>query len=152
MFSFLEFHVCHPFLDQGQISAVMEKIYTQLDDYRVPTATLSKSQKHDFFQLNMVLAIGSIRLSRNGLVPVHPFGFFTAALEAHPPSEYSFCAIEDVENLLLIALFGLFYNIGMLLSSGDAELSLNQSRLFDLGAQSSLCSHLHRIATPPSAT
>jgi hypothetical protein len=125
------------------MTAVVEKIYSNLEDYHVPTATLSKSQKHDLFQLNMVLAIGSIRLSRNNLLPVHPFGFFTAALEVNPPSEYRFCATEDVENLLLIALFGLFYNIGMLLSSGYLDLPLTRPRLFDLGTWSSLCSHLH---------
>lgn len=60
----------------------------------------------------MVLAIGSIQLFRNGTTTMHPFGFFTAALKANPPSECSFGTVEDVENFLLIAHFGFHYNIG----------------------------------------
>lgn len=91
---------------------MMEKIYVNVDVYRDFTSTLSKAQKHELFQLNMVLAIGGIGLHRDGRMTDHPFGFFTAALEANPPSEYGFCTVEDVECLLLIGLFGLFYNIG----------------------------------------
>ncbi|KAH7390853.1 hypothetical protein DE146DRAFT_145154 [Phaeosphaeria sp. MPI-PUGE-AT-0046c] len=109
---FREFHIGHPILDQEQMTAVVEKVYNNPDDYYASLSDLSNSQKSDLFRLNMVLAIGSIQLSRKNLVLFHPFGLFTAALEANPPSEYRFCAIEDVENLLLIALFGLFYNIG----------------------------------------
>ncbi|KAF4466553.1 Pyrimidine pathway regulatory 1 [Fusarium albosuccineum] len=53
--------------------------------------------------LNMVLAIGGVRLFRQGITNLHPFGFFTAALEASPPSSSSFSTLEDIENLLLIA-------------------------------------------------
>ncbi|PSN74840.1 hypothetical protein BS50DRAFT_540411 [Corynespora cassiicola Philippines] len=60
----------------------------------------------------MILAIGNIRLFRDRVTHLHPFGFFTAALEVNPPSESSFSSISDVENLLLIALFGVYYNIG----------------------------------------
>ncbi|KIL92424.1 hypothetical protein FAVG1_04835 [Fusarium avenaceum] len=60
----------------------------------------------------MVLAIGSIRLYREGAIDLHPFGFFMAALEANPPSSSSFSTLEDIENLLLISWFGTFYNIG----------------------------------------
>lgn len=64
----------------------------------------------------MVLAIGSIRLYREGATALHPFGFFMAALKANPPSSSSFSTLEDIENLLLIAWFGTFYNIGESLS------------------------------------
>lgn len=68
--------------------------------------------KQKLFQLNMVLAIGSIPLFRTGGIPLHPFGFFTAALRAKPPSGSHFGEIEDIENFLLIAYFGIYYNIG----------------------------------------
>lgn len=68
--------------------------------------------KCDIFQLNMVLAIGSIRIFDDTHGTLHPFGFFTAALEASPPSEFHFNEANDVANLLLIAHFGLYYNIG----------------------------------------
>ena len=60
----------------------------------------------------MVLAIGSIRPFREGVITLHPFGFFSMALEIYPPSESSFSKIEDVENFLLIALFSVYYNTG----------------------------------------
>ena len=75
-------------------------------------ASSVESDKHLLFQLNMVLAIGSVRLFRTAATGLHPFGFFTAALEAKPPSSSSFSTLEDIENLLLVARFGLFYNIG----------------------------------------
>lgn len=60
----------------------------------------------------MILAIGSIGPFRAGEVFLHPFGFFTASLEASPPSDFDFGTIQDIENLLLISQFGVFYNIG----------------------------------------
>lgn len=51
---------------------------------------------------------------------MHPFGFFTAALKANSPSEFSFGTIEDIENLLLISRFGAHYNIGEHNSGLDA--------------------------------
>lgn len=103
--SFLEFHVAHPFLDRNQILPT-------LSSQPGPSSTLARPEKQCLFKLNMVLAIGSIRSFRDGLSDLHPFGFFTAALEACPPSESSFDSIEDIEMLLLIAWFGVYYNIG----------------------------------------
>lgn len=60
----------------------------------------------------MVMAIGAVGMFRAGTTAFHPFGFFTAALSASPPSERSFGTLQDVESLLLIAYFGIFYNIG----------------------------------------
>ncbi|KAL6400149.1 Pyrimidine pathway regulatory protein 1 [Ilyonectria robusta] len=102
---FLEFHVAHPFLDRNQILST-------LSCQPGPSSTLARPEKQRLFKLNMVLAIGSIKSFRSGLSDLHPFGFFTAALEACPPSESSFDSIEDIEMLLLIAWFGVYYNIG----------------------------------------
>uniref|UniRef100_A0A0B7KNQ6 Uncharacterized protein n=1 Tax=Bionectria ochroleuca TaxID=29856 RepID=A0A0B7KNQ6_BIOOC len=54
----------------------------------------------------MALAIGSIGLFRDGRSSLHPFGFFTAALEACPPLDSSFDSVDDLECFLLIARFG----------------------------------------------
>ena len=61
----------------------------------------------------MVLAIGSIRLYRGNSFGLHPFGFFTAALEIDPPAATCLHDVEGIQNLLLIARFGVYYNIGM---------------------------------------
>jgi hypothetical protein len=60
----------------------------------------------------MVLALGSISLFRTNQIALHPFGFFTAALQSISPIGFSFGAIEDIENFLLISHFGVFYHIG----------------------------------------
>lgn len=110
--SFREFHLGHPFLDETRMYRVLEKIYDSPTNYRASSRSLTKSEKTDLFQLNMVLAIGSVRLFRDGSLSLLPFGFFTAALEVNPPSESSFSTLEEVENILLIAWFGIYHNIG----------------------------------------
>ncbi|KAM0325174.1 hypothetical protein ACHAQA_007713 [Verticillium albo-atrum] len=90
----------------------------------------------------MVLAIGSVRLFRDGIIGLHPFGFFTAALEANPPSSSAFDSLEDIENLLLIARFGIYYNIGCsiwelgrLCVRIAIELNLHQQRPDNAGGE-----------------
>lgn len=103
--SFREFHVAHPILDPT-------RVYAALDELSSLTSSTSRENKDKLFQLNMVLAIGSVRLYRNKLFDLHPFGFFTAALEASPPSAFSFSTLDDIENILMIAHFGVYFNIG----------------------------------------
>ncbi|KAF5012722.1 hypothetical protein FDECE_1239 [Fusarium decemcellulare] len=102
---FREFHLAHPFLNEA-------KVQESLNRHISLAISSDQAEKHQLFQLNMVLAIGSVHLFRQGITNLHPFGFFTAALEASPPSSSSFSTLEDIENLLLIARFGGFYNIG----------------------------------------
>ncbi|KAF9886792.1 hypothetical protein FE257_011169 [Aspergillus nanangensis] len=97
-------YVAHPFLDPAKIHTTLEKQSKQ---------SISACDKHSLFQLNMVMAIGSIGVFRSGRCDLHPFGFFTAALEVNPPSASSFNSLEDIENFLLIARFGSFYDIGI---------------------------------------
>jgi hypothetical protein len=110
--SFREFHVCHPILDQEEISVALRTVYGDAGDVRMFEEPFSREQKRALFQLNMTLAIGSIKLFHGGSGTLHPFGYFTAALEVSPPSESDFNESGDVGSLLLIAHFGLFYDIG----------------------------------------
>lgn len=89
-------------------------MYATLDQQQTLESSASKDaiEKTALFQLYMAMAIGSVRLFRSGALSLHPFGFLTAALEVKPPSTSSFSSIDDVENLLLIAKFGTFYDIG----------------------------------------
>lgn len=130
-------------MNQAETAAIVEKIHSNVDVYRKDMSTLSKAQKHELFQLNMVLAVGGIRLHRDGHMTQHPFGFFTAALEAQAPSEYGFCTVEDVECLLLIGLFGLFYNIRTRLNTNPINMPLTRLRLLNMGTRTPLCSPMH---------
>lgn len=58
------------------------------------------------------MALGSIRPFRQGRLSCHPFGFFTAALETNAISSSGFGTLQGIENLLLVAQFGVYYNIG----------------------------------------
>ncbi|KAF4452348.1 hypothetical protein F53441_4800 [Fusarium austroafricanum] len=100
---FGEFHHAHPFLGRDYVYRVLWKQCESIDE---------DVTNYELFQLNMVIAIGSVRLYRQGKTDLHPFGFFMAALEAKPPSSSSFSTIEDVESLLLVSWFGAYYNIG----------------------------------------
>lgn len=106
-----DFHVEHPFLDPCRVSDVFCRLYGEIEKHDALDGA-HRVSKEDRFQTNMILAIGSIGLYRSGNLNLDPFGFFTAALEASPPFGFSFGSVQDVENILLIAHFGVFYNIG----------------------------------------
>jgi len=94
---------------------MLEHVYERIEDTD-HTSSPSRGYRHDLFQLNMILAIGSVEIYRQGRWAQEPFGYFTAALKAIAPLGFSFGSIEDVTNFLLIARFGLLYYIGKLCS------------------------------------
>lgn len=109
--SLREFHVAHQFLDAADVASLFNRVWNSV---ATPSSSLrGKEGQQILFTANMIMAIGSVGMFRAGLTSLHPFGFFTAALSSSPPSEMSFGTIQDVENLLLIAHFGIFYNIGI---------------------------------------
>lgn len=63
-------------------------------------------------KLRMVYALGAVWAYRRGTYRHHPFGHFTAALQILIDSGFHFASLEDVQNFLLIARFGMFYYIG----------------------------------------
>lgn len=72
----------------------------------------SAEEKFELFQLNLVFALASINQFRKGQCDKHPFGYFTAGLK-HLSGIVSFESTKDVQGLLLIAHFGLYYYIGI---------------------------------------
>ncbi|KAG9254176.1 uncharacterized protein F5Z01DRAFT_120308 [Emericellopsis atlantica] len=129
---FREFHVAHPILDHSTLLAWLEQ---QPAMTAKAQSSLTASEKRRLFQLNMAMGIGSVRLYRDGLFKLHPFGFFTAALEIDPPAASCFNDAEGIENVLLIARFGVYYNIGCslwelgrLCIRTAVELGLHQQR------------------------
>ncbi|PCD30134.1 hypothetical protein FGRA07_10284 [Fusarium graminearum] len=146
--SFKEFHVAHPFLKREVLQSCLERVPDWSAQERI---NLTVEQRHDIFQLYMAIAIGSIRLFREKTLDQHPFGFFSAALEMNPPAESRYNTLGNIENLILIARFGVYYNIGMYevhftrpaaLSGADAI-----DRMLAVGAESSLYEKLHRAGS-----
>ncbi|ENH72248.1 Pyrimidine pathway regulatory protein 1 [Fusarium oxysporum f. sp. cubense race 1] len=106
---FKEFHVAHPLLKREVLQSCLEQAPDWTTQERI---NLTAEQRHDIFQLYMAIAIGSIRLFRDKTFDQHPFGFFSAALEMNPPAESRYNTLGNIENLILIARFGVYYNIG----------------------------------------
>lgn len=99
----------------------------------------------------MAIAIGSIRLFRDKAFDQHPFGFFSAALEMNPPAESRYNTLGNIENLILIARFGVYYNIGMYEVHFTKPTALSSAntidRLLTMGTKSSLYEELHRAGS-----
>lgn len=137
-----EFHTEHTFLDPGRLSDLFSNLYGEPDPH--PAQASQRASKEDLFQANMILALGSIGLYRSGTLDLDPFGFFTAALEASPPFGFSFGSVQDIENVLLIAHFGVFYNIGeYYLGYRLVNLLILCTRLLYMGAKPRLHQNVH---------
>lgn len=95
----------HPFLQPQRLLEILNQIYM--------TETSSDSAQ-DKYTLLMVFAVASVRTHRDGLTDHHPYGYFLAAqnLIAHVSVLGS---IEAIQNLLLVARFGMYYDIGIIL-------------------------------------
>lgn len=102
-----DFHVDDPFLNINEVWASIEKFCQDNLETSTRPELLSPAQRQEVFQLSMALALGSVRPFRLGSCHLHPFGFFTAALQVLSPSGFSFSSLEDIENFLLIGNFGL---------------------------------------------
>ncbi|KAF4333019.1 pyrimidine pathway regulatory 1 [Fusarium beomiforme] len=106
---FRVFHVAHPLLQRESLQTCLDKAPEWTNQEKT---NLTPQERHDIFQFYMAIAIGSIRLFRDKTFDQHPFGFFTAALEMNPPAESRYDTLGNIENLILIARFGVYYNIG----------------------------------------
>ncbi|TXC10378.1 hypothetical protein FocTR4_00005976 [Fusarium oxysporum f. sp. cubense] len=145
---FKEFHVAHPLLKREVLQSYLEQAPDWTTQERI---NLTAEQRHDIFQLYMAIAIGSIRLFRDKTFDQHPFGFFSAALEMNPPAESRYNTLGNIENLILIARFGVYYNIGMYEVHFTKPTALSSAntidRLLTMGAKSSLYEELHRAGS-----
>lgn len=138
----VNFHTEHTFLDPCRLSDLFSRLYGELSSG--PAQASQRTSKEDLFQANMVLALGSIGLYRSGTLDLDPFGFFTAALETSPPFGFSFGSVQDIENVLLIAHFGVFYNIGVYYLGYRLVTSLIFcTRLLHMGAEPRLYQNVH---------
>ncbi|RKK84850.1 hypothetical protein BFJ71_g14413 [Fusarium oxysporum] len=146
---FKEFHVAHPLLKREVLQSCLEQAPDWTTQERI---NLTAEQRHDIFQLYMAIAIGSIRLFRDKTFDQHPFGFFSAALEMNPPAESRYNTLGNIENLILIARFGVYYNIGCslwelsrLCMRSCIELDLHRRRPKLCGTDTSLLQQCQKV-------
>jgi hypothetical protein len=92
-----------PFLLQADIIRMLERTYAHND--------LESADASDRFRLLMICAIATVPLRRRGLVDLHPYSFFSAACRLADDIPL-LDGIEALQNLLLIARFGVYFHIG----------------------------------------
>ncbi|KAJ8111167.1 hypothetical protein OPT61_g6173 [Boeremia exigua] len=108
---FTRFHIHHTFLLRQEVLSIFYKLYGQSppSDAIVPAVTSPTTQ--DRFRLLMVFAISATTRYRAGLCNQHPYGYYLAAelcLGSIPLIQDT----EALQNLLLIARFGMYHHIG----------------------------------------
>jgi hypothetical protein len=101
---FTRFHIHHTFLLRQEVLNLFSRIYSRSQQDGAPSA-------QDRFRLLMVFAISATTRHRAGLSTENPYGYFMAA-EACLGSISLIKNIEAIQNLLLIARFGMYHHIG----------------------------------------
>ena len=108
---FTRFHIHHTFLLRQEVLKVFYKFYGQSSpsDAIIPIVDAPSTQ--DRFRLLMVFAISATTRYRAGLCTQHPYGYYLAA-ESCLGSIPLIQDTEALQNLLLIARFGMYHHIG----------------------------------------
>ncbi|KAJ1332966.1 transcriptional regulatory protein GAL4 [Microdochium nivale] len=104
---FREDHVQKPILSCADLDSLFNNVYPQ-------GATVMPKQnltRHTIFRAFMVMAIGTIMPYRRGVCPHHPFGFYLSAMR-YFDATFSSSNLSAVQDLLLIARFGIYHHIG----------------------------------------
>lgn len=142
--SFRGFHSQHPIISRSHFWELFNKIFDLLENEHVPVATISKDYRQEVFTLNMCFALASVTLYAKDQHDKHPFGYFMAALLAFSPKGFGFDTIQDIENFLLIARFGIFHFIGIVNPALKFFYLLKTARLLGMGALPNLHQDLPR--------
>jgi hypothetical protein len=99
---FTRFHIHHTFLLRHEVLSIFNRLYSPLVDNPVTI--------QDRFRLFMVFAISATTRHRAGLSPENPYGYFKAA-EGYLGSIPLIKDLDAVQNLLLIARFGMYHHV-----------------------------------------
>ncbi|RMY88648.1 hypothetical protein D0861_04718 [Hortaea werneckii] len=108
-----ESHLQKPFLLEGEVYELLSRIYPSHGD--------SLASDEDRFRLLMICAVAAVRLHRRGIVDVHPCAFFQAARKYFAKIPL-LAGLASIQNLLLLARFGVYFPIGKSSSKGRACL------------------------------
>jgi len=105
---FIRFHVHHAFLLRGEMLDIFTRIYS-------PSPTSATPSAQDYFRLLMVFAISETTRHRAcqgaGDGAGHPYGYYLAA-ETYLASIPLIKDPDAIQNLLMIARFGMYHHIG----------------------------------------
>jgi hypothetical protein len=98
---FTRFHIYHTFLLQQEVLSIFDRVYD--------SSIISSDQ--DQFRLLMVFAISATTRYRAGLSNEHPYGYFMTA-EKYLGNIPLIKDVDAIQNLLLVARFGMYHHIG----------------------------------------
>jgi len=99
---FTRFHIHHTFLLRHEVVGIFNRLYLP--------SSMQEVSVQDRFRLFMVFAISSTTRHRAGLISEDPYGYFRAA-EAYLGSIPLIKDLDAIQNLLLIARFGMYHHI-----------------------------------------
>ncbi|KAJ4986211.1 Zn(II)2Cys6 transcription factor [Stagonosporopsis vannaccii] len=108
---FTRFHIHHTFLLRQEVLNIFYKLYGQSPPSDATVQIVDPPNEQDRFRLLMVFAISATTRYRAGLSPQHPYGYYLAA-ESCLGSIPLIQNTEALQNLLLIARFGMYHHIG----------------------------------------
>ncbi|OSS43831.1 hypothetical protein B5807_11616 [Epicoccum nigrum] len=108
---FTRFHIHHTFLLRQEVLNIFYRLYGQSPPSDAVVTPIGPSNAQDKFRLFMVFAISATTRYRAGLCAQHPYGYYLAA-ERWLSSIPLIQDIESLQNLLLIARFGMYHQIG----------------------------------------
>ncbi|PVH79230.1 hypothetical protein DL98DRAFT_560888 [Cadophora sp. DSE1049] len=134
-----------PFLLRRDVQDLHGRVYLAGND-------LKDIASYDLFRMFMILAVGSIILHRKNSEAqwLHPYGYYLSALQ-HFDEDFLLNGVSAVQDLMLIARFGIYHHTGIILFLGldisslcirmciDQELHIPSE-----GRQDLLREHLHR--------
>ena len=95
--------VMHPFLLVTHIDESFDRIYRA-------TGT-EQPGAQDMFTILMIFAIAAVTMYRNGKIREHPYGYYLSAMRHLGRIPYT-TGKQGVQNLLLVARFGVYHHIG----------------------------------------
>ncbi|KAK3645211.1 hypothetical protein LTR56_009263 [Elasticomyces elasticus] len=93
-----------PFLLESEVQSLLDTVYTR---HNAPNAPAQ-----DKFRLLMICAIAAVPLRRRGVIDFHPYSFFLAAC-ALTDNINILDGLDGIQNLLLIARFGVYFHTGI---------------------------------------
>lgn len=102
-------HMLCPFISKSQIMDLYGSVYLSGSSSMGRQTPTTINQ--DLFRLNMVFAIGSVRLTRNSMHPNHPLGYYIAAMQ-HFESIPVALGPDAIQNLLFLAEFTILQDTG----------------------------------------
>lgn len=109
----------HPFLKRSDIYARLSRVYGDTNYHQV----LPKSPT-DIFQVNMVFAIGAVKLNRRRAHHTPALGYYLAAME-HAQTALGITEDEHIQNALLLLIFGSHHHASSKFTSSILACSLS---------------------------